>query len=172
MKMKMTRALGVVAAVVAVQACATAAPPMAMSGSSDDEQAILAMVESIETAWNAKDVAAMTGMIAADYHGLSSEGTLTSGLAAYEAMLTEDFAEERPEGMMLSLEPGYLHWHGADTASVGGTWSVSGLPAGAPGSNGSHLLVVTRQDDANWKISNVLVSQFVPEPPADGEMGG
>jgi uncharacterized protein (TIGR02246 family) len=163
--MKAAKKLLAVAAVLAVYGCAQppAPEPMAMAGTPADEQAIRDMIERVETAWNAKDAATMTSLVTEDYNGISPEGRHTVGRADYEANAQAEFAQERPEGMALAIEVGYLQWHGADTAAVGGTWSVTGLPMEE---KGSWIVVVKRTGD-QWLMSNGLVAMFVPEPAGD-----
>ncbi len=161
--MRFTKTLLAAVAVLAVYACAPAPAPteMATAGTPADEQAIRDQMERIETAWNAKDVAAMTATITDDWQGISPDGKHTVGRAAYEQNLTTEFAMERPEGMALSIEVGYIHWHGANIATVGGTYSVSGLPDGTT-PTGSWMSVLTRSGD-QWLSANGLVAAFVPE---------
>ena len=163
--MKAAKKLLAVAAVLAVYGCAQppAPEPMAMAGTPADEQAIRDVIERVETAWNAKDAAGMTALVTEDYNGISPDGKHTAGRAAYEANAQAEFAQERPEGMALAIEVGYLQWHGADTAAVGGTWSVTGLPMEE---KGSWIVVVKRTGD-QWLMSNGLVAMFVPEPAGD-----
>jgi uncharacterized protein (TIGR02246 family) len=163
--MKAAKKLLAVAAVLAVYGCAQppAPEPMAMAGTPADEQAIRDVIERVETAWNAKDAAGMAALVTEDYNGISPDGKHTAGRAAYEANAQAEFAQERPEGMALAIEVGYLQWHGADTAAVGGTWSVTGLPMEE---KGSWIVVVKRTGD-QWLMSNGLVAMFVPEPAGD-----
>jgi len=162
--MKTAKTLLAALAVLTVYACAPAPAPteMAMAGTPADEQAIRDAMDRVETAWNNKDVAALTATVTEDWQGISPDGRHTVGRAAYEETLTTEFAMERPEGMALSIDVGYIQWHGADVAAVGGTYSVSGLPEGAP-STGSWLSVMTRSGD-QWLSSNSLVASQVPEP--------
>lgn len=154
-------------AIVAVAACAPPPPPPApTTGTPADEQAIRDMVERIEVAWNAKDTAALVAMTAEDYQGISPEGRHTQGRAAYEANTKMEFEGPRPEGLALSIDTGYVQWHSADVAAVGGKWNVTGLPAGSPGTTGSWMIVVKRVG-GQWMTSNGLVATFTP-PPAGG----
>lgn len=161
--MKAAKKMLAVAAVLAVYGCAQppAPEPMAMAGTPADEQAIRDVIERVETAWNAKDAAGMAALVTEDYNGISPEGRHTVGRADYEANAQAEFAQERPEGMALAIEVGYLQWHGADTAAVGGTWTVTGVPDETP--TGSWLSVVKRSGD-QWLMSNGLVAMHVPEP--------
>ncbi len=163
--MKTAKAFLAVATMAAIAACAPAPAPMAMAGTPADEQAVRDFFERVETAWNSKDAAAMTAMVTEDYNGVSADGEHTMGRAAYGESVTTDFAGARPEGMMLSIDTSYVQWHTADVATVGGPWSVSGLPEGAP-STGSWMCVVERSGD-QWLMSNGLVANFVP-PPSGG----
>jgi len=161
--MKTAKTLAAALAVLAVYACAPAPAPteMATAGTPADEQAIRDQMERIETAWNTKDAAAMAMTITDDWQGISPDGRHTVGRAAYEENLKTEFAMERPEGMALSIEVGYIQWHGADVAAVGGTYSVSGLPEGTP-NTGAWLSVMVRSG-GQWLGSNGLVAQFVPD---------
>ena len=164
-----TSATGLVALAfaVAIAACAPPpAPPAPTAGTPADEQAIRAMIDRVETAWNAKDTAAMVATVTDDYQGIAPDGRHTQGKAAYEANTKMEFEGARPEGMMLGIETGYVQWHSADAAAVGGTWTVSGLPAGTPGEKGSWMVVVRRSGD-QWLMSNGLVATFMA-PPAGG----
>jgi uncharacterized protein (TIGR02246 family) len=162
--MKTAKTLLAALAVLAVYACAPAPAPteMATAGTPADEQAIRDLMERVETAWNNRDVAAMVATVAEDWQGISPDGKHTVGRAAYQENMTADFAMERPEGMALSIDVGYIQWHGADVAAIGGTFSVSGVPEGAP-RTGSWLSVVTRSGDA-WLSNNGLVATLMPEP--------
>lgn len=158
--MNTAKALLAVVTMAAIAACAPAPAPMAMTGTPADEQAIRDLFERVETAWNTKDAAAMTAMVTEDYNSVSPDGEHTMGRAAYGESTAAEFAGERPEGMMLSVDTAYVHWHTADVATVGGPWSVSGLPEGAP-STGSWMCVVKRTGD-QWLMSNGLVASFMP----------
>lgn len=156
--MKTAKTLVAALAVLAVYACAPppATTEMATAGTPADEQAIRDLFERVEAAWNAKDGAGMLATMAEDVQFISAEGEHIVGRAAYEEMMTREFAMERPEGMSLSIEVGYIQWHGADVAAVGGTWSVSGLPEGVP-STGAWMNVVTLHD-GQWLGTNSLVA--------------
>ena len=164
--MRSAKILVASAATVALGACAPAAPPEPAMPTDADRQALTDLMERVETAYNAMDTAGMLATIADDYLAISSDGTRIEGRAAYEAQMAEEFAGERPEGFSLSIETGYIQFIGADAASVGGTWSVTGVPEGAPNS-GSYLVVAVRSGDT-WLTRNVVVSQYVPEPMAEG----
>lgn len=166
------RTLAAVCGVVALSAC-TAAPveePVPMAGDTADQAAIEAVMQSVATAWNAKDAAALAAMVTDDYHAIGPDGEHVMGRAGYQADLEAEFAEERPEGFTLTLETGYIDWHSYDLAAVGGTYMVAGLPEGMPNS-GSWLVNVERSD-TGWLMSNGLVSQFVPEEILAAAAGG
>jgi uncharacterized protein (TIGR02246 family) len=167
--MKAAKNLLALVAVLAVYGCAQppAPEPMAMAGTPADEQAIRDMIERVETAWNAKDAATMASLVTEDYNAINPEGRHTMGRAAYEANTQAEFAAERPEGMALSVDTGYVQWHGADAAAVGGTWTVTGVPMEQ---KGSWMAVVKRSGD-QWQMSNGLVATFVPEPAGDSGSG-
>lgn len=165
--MRRVTTLLTLATVFVIAACAPPpAPPAPTTGTPADEQAIRDTIERIEVAWNAKDTAAMVAMVTDDYQAISPDGRHTQGKAAYETSTKTEFEGPRPEGMALAIDTGYVQWHSVDAAAVGGTWTVSGLPAGTPGDKGSWIVVVKRTG-GQWLMSNGLVATFTP-PPAGG----
>jgi uncharacterized protein (TIGR02246 family) len=164
--MRSAKILVASAAIVAIGACAPAAPPEPAMPTDADRQALTDLMARVETAYNAMDTAGMLATITDDYTSISSDGTRTEGKAAYEANMAEEFAGERPEGFSLSIDVGYIQFIGADAASVGGTWSVAGVPEGMPNS-GSYLVVAVRSGDM-WLTRNTVVAQYTPEPMDEG----
>jgi hypothetical protein len=66
----------------------------------------------------------------------------------------------------MSIETTFVQWQSANVASVGGTFTMAGLPEDAPPgmpSRGSFLVVVKR-DATGWKVMNGLGSPYIPEP--------
>jgi hypothetical protein len=164
--MRSAKILTAAVAIFLFQACAPAPAPEPAQPTDADRQALVDLMTAVETAYNAQDVAGMLATVADDYQGIGPDGTHTQGKAAYEANLVEEFAEPWPEGFALSIETGYVHFHGADAATVGGTYSVAGLPEGAP-NTGSWIVVGTRVGE-QWLTSNALVATFVPEEMPEG----
>jgi len=153
-------------AIFALGACAPAPAPAPAEPTDADRQALMDLMATVATAYNAQDVAGMGATVTDDYNGLSPDGTRIEGKAAYEAQLATEFAEPFPEGFVLSIEVGYTQFHGADAATVGGMYSVAGLPEGAPNS-GSYMVLAVRSGD-QWLTKNALVAAFVPEPMPEG----
>jgi uncharacterized protein (TIGR02246 family) len=159
--MRSLRILTIAAAAIALYGCAQPAP-VATTGTAADEQTIRDNIEKYVAAWNKADVATMAGSVTDDYQEINPDGQHVKGRAAYQQMLEKNVAA-RPAGLTLKAPTGYVHWLKADVASVGGTWSIAGLPAGAPAS-GSWFVTFLKQGD-QWKMSNGLVADFMPPPP-------
>jgi uncharacterized protein (TIGR02246 family) len=161
MTMRTLRVLTVAAVAVALYGCSQSAP-VATTGTSADEKIIRDNVDKYVAAWNKADVGTMAGSVSDDYQAINPDGTHIKSRAAYQQMLEKN-AAARPAGMTLTAPTGYVHWLKADVASVGGTWSMTGAPAGAPAS-GSWFVTFVKQGD-QWKMSNGLVADYVPPPP-------
>jgi len=59
---------------------------------------------------------------------------------------------------------GYTQWHGADHATIGGTYQATGVPEGASDS-GSFMFNYERTGQG-WLQSGGLVAAFQPPPAA------
>jgi hypothetical protein len=162
------------AVVVGASACGAPAPePMAMQGTSEDETAIRGLGDRYVAAFNANDVAAMTSMVSDNYEVVEADGTHVSGRAAYQQMLEKDVAGRQGAGITLALTAttDFVRWLSATHAVVGGKWSGTGLPPGAPAS-GSWMGVVAKSPTAEWQYLSALVSTFMPPSPPAGEAAG
>jgi uncharacterized protein (TIGR02246 family) len=154
-------------AFIAAYGCAAPADPVPTEGSAADEAAIEAGVQSYVAAYNAKDAAAVAAHQTEDYNTITAAGVHIQGRAGYQAHIEEVLAV-LPEGVMLSLETGYIQWHSADLATVGGTYHLVGLPEGV--SNSGSWMVSMVRSDTGWLARNGLVAAF--QPPTDDSGGG
>lgn len=151
------------AGVLAMAACARAQTPPA-TGTSEDEAAIRANGPKFAAAWNKGDVAAISAMIVDNYHGVDPDGTVIDGKAANEAREKELASQRAGMGLTLSIQTAYIHWVNANNASVGGTWTLSGLPPGAGADKGAWTALTQKGADGQWKIATALVAEYHPPP--------
>ena len=149
------------AGVLAMAACAQAP---AATGTADDEAAIRANGDKFAAAWNKGDVAAISAMLTDDYHAVEADGTLIEGKAANEAREKESASQRAPLGLTLNIKTSYIHWVNANNASVGGTWTLAGLPPGAGAEKGSWTTLTQKGADGQWRIATALVAEYHPPP--------
>ena len=150
------------ASVLALAACARVQTPA--SGTAEDEAAIRANGGKFAAAWNKGDVAAISAMIADNYHAVEPDGRMIEGKAANEAFEKESAAQRAGLGLTLSIQTSYIHWVNANNASVGGTWSLSGLPPGAGADKGAWTTLTQKGTDGQWRIATALVAEYHPPP--------
>ena len=155
------------AGVLAMAACARAQMPAA-TGSAEDEAAIRANGPKFAEAWNKGDVAAITAMLADNYQGVDPDGALIEGKAASEAREKEAATQRAGLGLKLSIQTSYIHWVNANNASIGGTWTLAGLPPGAGADKGAWTALTQKSADGQWRIGTSLVAEYHPPaaPPA------
>jgi len=152
------------AGVLAMAACARAQMPAA-TGTPEDEAAIRANGGKFAEAWTKGDVAAISAMMADNYQGVDADGTLIEGKAASDAREKEAASQRAGLGLKLDIQTNYIHWVNANAASVGGTWSLSGLPPGAGADKGAWTTLTQKGADGQWRIGTSLVAEYHPPPP-------
>jgi uncharacterized protein (TIGR02246 family) len=152
--------------VTSVAACAPAPPPT--QGTSDDEVAMRGMAAKYAAAFNAADAAALAQMVSDDFEALGADGVHVKGRRAFQAEQEKQFKDRLALGLKLTLDAKavYLTWIDVNHAVVGGSYTMAGLPAGAP-DKGSWIVVNKRGADGKWVMTNSLVSEFVAPPPAE-----
>ena len=154
-------------ALVAV-ACASPAPPT--QGTPDDEVAIRGLAGKYTDAFNANDVPGMARLVSEDFECMVADGTHLRGRAAFQQFEANAARDRQAAGLKLTLEAPttYVKWLTATHAVSGGPWSMSGLPAPA---KGSWMAVLKKSAEGQWQITNSLVADFVPPPPAPETKG-
>ena len=157
--------LAVVAAVTLSACAAPAPPPMPMQGTPEDDTAVRALVDRYVAAFNANDAAAMAAMVSEDYETVGPDGTHITGRAAYQQMCEAGVADRQAAGMTLTLAgtTSYVKWIDANHAVVGGTFTVSGVPAGAP-TSGSWMAVAMKGGAGDWQLMSSLAADLMPMP--------
>lgn len=173
--MRTSLCLLAVIALCGAAACAPAAPPapppVAMQGTADDEAALRGLAGKYTTSFNANDAAALAALVSEDFENISADGTHTKGRAAFRQREETGIKERAAAKMTLTLSTttGYLNWIDAKNAVIGGTWTMAGLPAGAP-DKGAWIVVCAKSDDGQWLMRNSLVAEapIPPPPPATG----
>ena len=148
----------------AVAACGAKQVETPATGTAEDEAAIRAANTGYATAWTARDTTALWAMMADDYSEVAPNGTYNADKAAAMAMSRSELAM-MPTGMALTLNTNFIKFLSASIAVTGGSWSVTGAPAGMP-SSGSWVSTV-RKDSTGWKSVSALAAQNIPMgPPA------
>lgn len=161
-----TLALAAFLASVLFSACAAPAPPSpAATGTADDEAALRGLGDRYVAAFNAGDVAGLTGLVADDYECVLPDGTHITGRAAFQQMFEKDVAARQEAGLTLALSAttAMLKWIDSTNAVIGGTWTITGVPAGAP-TSGSWMSVTSKGTDSQWRIRSSLAADLMPQP--------
>jgi uncharacterized protein (TIGR02246 family) len=149
---------------IALTACATA-EPMPMMGTAEDEAAIRAQVTAYANAWAAKDAAALAAITTEDYEAVNPDGTKLTGRAAVQEMVAAEMAMMPADVTMgLSATTEYLEWMSATHAVAGGTWSATGMPAGAGPDRGAWMSVFRKDADGQWRMSHGMSAPYMPPP--------
>jgi uncharacterized protein (TIGR02246 family) len=146
--------------------------PAAARETAADSTAIADLGTSFSTAWNAGDAAGLTQLVAEDYYGVEPDGSVVDGRNAYETMATADVTERAGSGMTLAIDPRRTVFLNGTNAVSAGTWTLGGLPAGAPPVKGSYIVVATKGTEGTWLIKSSLAAEFVPPPPTPPAASG
>ena len=132
------------------------------SGSAADEATIRAMGGKYADAFNKSDVPALAGMVTDDYEAVSADGTDVKGKAAYEDMEKKSAAQRAGMPLKLTIDTTYVKWAGADHASIGGKWTMAGVPAGMGADNGAWTGMAEKGTDGQWRLASGLVASNPP----------
>jgi uncharacterized protein (TIGR02246 family) len=145
--------------------CATSTSVPAQ-GTAEDEAALRALGEKYAAAFNAGDANALSQLVTEDFEAIGADGTHTQGRTQFLAMEQEGIKQRTDAGLSLTLSTttGYVDWIDANHAVVGGTYTIGGVPAGAPG-NGAWIVVCEKAADGQWLMANSLVAEAPPQPP-------
>lgn len=108
-------------------ACGTAAP----ANTDADERAIREASAAYARAWNARDTAAVLALIAPDAVAIDDDGSLVGDRAAIAAMNARVLAAT-PPGLAFAFTTAYVRWLAPGAAIAGGTFEITGAPAGMP----------------------------------------
>jgi uncharacterized protein (TIGR02246 family) len=136
----------------------------ATSGSAADEAALRGIGAKYADAFNKGDTAALAAMVTDDYEMVAADGTELKGRAAFEETEKKSAAQRTGLGLKLDVKTTYVKWAGADHASVGGTWTMAGVPPGMGGDRGAWSFLAEKGADAVWRLAAGLVAQYVPPP--------
>lgn len=151
---------------VAVTTVACGGGNMAMQGTAEDEAAIRGLPDRYVAAYNAKDATGIAALAADDYQAVAPDGTAINGKAGVEQMLSAEMQMNQKMNIDVTLGASmdFLHWLSAESAAVGGSWTVTGVPEGQP-NRGSWLAVVHKSPDGQWLLTSDLAAPHL-EPPA------
>jgi uncharacterized protein (TIGR02246 family) len=158
---------GGVAAVCAMVACEGSSTTTVMQGTAEDETAIRALPDRYVAAYNAGDAAGIAVLTADDYQAVAPDGTLVTGKGGVEKMVSMEMQmnEKMKLDVALSVTTDFLHWLSADSATIGGRWTVTGVPPGQP-DKGAWLAVTHKSSDGQWLVTSDLSTPFLQPPPA------
>lgn len=160
------------AGVLALAACARLAPT---TGTPEDETALRALGAKYADAWNKGDVTTLASMVTDDYEAVGPDGNTIKGRAALEEMEKKQATDRTGLPLRLSVNTSYVRFAGPTAASLGGTWTMAGLPPGMGADKGAWTSLVVKGADGQWRLATGLVAEYHPPPappvPAQPEKG-
>jgi len=159
------RALQGIALAAVLIAAACAPPPAPTSGTAADETTLRALGGKFADAWNKGDVATLVAMAAEDYEVVSPDGTPIKGRAAFEKSEKDQLTQRTGLPLKLTVNTAYVKWGGANAASVGGTWTMAGLPPGLGADKGAWTVFAVKGTDGEWRMQSGLVADAPMPPP-------
>jgi uncharacterized protein (TIGR02246 family) len=159
MRTRILQALAL-ASVFAMAACA--ATPTA--GTPDDETALRAMGAKFADAWNKGDVTTLVTMVTDDYEVVTPDGSSIKGRAAFEEMEKKGVTERTGLPLKLTVNTSYVRFVGPSGASLGGTWTMAGVPAGMGADKGAWTSLAIKGADGQWRLATGLVAEYHPPP--------
>ena len=165
MKVRLLQGMALAAVLIAA-ACAPAPAPT--SGTPADEATLRALGGKFADAWNKGDIPALVAMATEDYDVVSPDGMVIKGRAAFEKSEKEQLTQRTGLPLKLTVNTSYVKWGGANAASLGGTWTMAGLPPGLGADKGSWTVFAVKGTDGEWRMSSGLVANATPPaaPPA------
>jgi uncharacterized protein (TIGR02246 family) len=144
---------GVLAGLMVAAACAQ--PTM---GTPADDAAVREMGARYADAFNKGDAAALAGLVTEDFQAVSTDGTMTTGRAAFEDSEKKQAAARVGLPVKLVVTTTFVKWAGATHAAVGGTWTLAGVPAGMGADKGAWSSLAEKGADGQWRLSTALVA--------------
>lgn len=149
------------AGVLALAACARLAPT---TGTPEDETALRAMGPRYADAWNKGDVTTLVSMVTDDYQAVGPDGNTVNGRAALEEMEKKQATDRTGLPLKLSVNTNYVRFAGPNAASLGGTWTMAGVPPGLGADKGAWTSLVVKGADGQWRLATGLVAEYHPPP--------
>jgi ketosteroid isomerase-like protein len=144
---------------------ACAPPPAPTAGTAADEAALRALGGKYAEMWNKKDIAGLVTMTTDDYEVVAPDGKVIKGRAAFEEAEKQAVTERTGLPLKLNVTTSYLKWGGANSAAIGGTWTMDGLPPGIGANKGAWTAFVVRGADNQWRMASGLVADAPTPPP-------
>ena len=143
---------------------------MPMQGTAEDDATIRGIADRYVAAYNANDAAGIAALVADDYEAVAPDGTMVRGKAGVEKTtgMEMQMMEKMNVDTTLSASLDFLHWLNAESATVGGSWTMAGLPEGQP-DRGSWMAVMHKSPDGQWLVTSDLTATYLPPPPAEAE---
>ena len=144
---------------------ACAPPPAATTGTAADEAAIRAMGAKYADLWNKNDVAGLVTMVTEDYEVVTPEGAVIKGRAGFEEDQKKAAIARTGLPLKLNVTTAYVKWGGANSASIGGEWTMDGVPPGVAANKGAWTMFAVRGADNQWRMATGLVADAKMPPP-------
>ena len=144
---------------------ACAPPPAPTTGTAADEATLRAMGAKYADLWNKNDVAGLVTMVTDDYEVVAPDGMVIKGRAGFEEEQKKGVTARTGLPLKLNVTTSYLKWGGANAASIGGTWTLDGLPPGAGANKGAWTMFAVRGADNQWRMATGLVADAPMPPP-------
>jgi uncharacterized protein (TIGR02246 family) len=162
-----------VAAICAAVACGGTSTTTMMQGTAADEAAIRSLPDRYVSAYNARDAAGIAAIMADNYQAVAPDGTIVQGKTGVQKMVGMEMQmnEKMKLDVTLSVTTDFVHWLGADSATIGGTWTATGVPAGQPG-KGAWLAVTHKSPDGQWLVTSDLSTPFMESPAETPQASG
>jgi uncharacterized protein (TIGR02246 family) len=159
----------VVGALIALSACAPAAPPAADTAA--DEAALKATTVAWLEAYNAGEVEKIVALYADDGVLMPPNAPVAKGHDAIRAFLTSETAGAKTAGVKLGLVPGTATAGiSGDTGWESGSYTVNNA-SGAPVDSGSYLSVSHKSNGKWLYYRDTYVSDRPAPAPAAAEPG-
>jgi uncharacterized protein (TIGR02246 family) len=157
-------------ALVSAACGGASAPPTPSTPTDADRAAVRDLTTAYQTAWNAKDAAAVAALVSDTYQAVLADGTHIQGRAAFQERQVAEFGQMAGLTPSLTITQVYADWIDVNRAITGGTWRVTGGAPGVPDS-GSYMTQTMKGADGRWRLTNNLVASLVPPPTAPPAAG-
>jgi hypothetical protein len=104
-------------------------------------------------------------MVADEYEVVTPEGMVVKGRAGFEEEQKKQVTARTGLPLKLNVTTSYLKWGGANSASIGGSWTMDGVPPGAAPNKGAWTVFAVRGADNQWRMATGLVADAPMPPP-------
>jgi uncharacterized protein (TIGR02246 family) len=122
-------------------------------GAMTDQEAVLEVVQTFDTAWNRADAEAVAALFAPDGEFVSPSGAITSARAEIKNLLAGEF-QERLQGTTLTTKVDATKFIKQDAALAKGTFTLKGIDLflGLETSISGAFIFRIQKTDGRWMI--------------------